>query len=151
MYNKDMENLVLLGNTIKEKRLMLNMTTDVLARKAGVSRQTISFIENGKGNYSIITLLRIIEILDISLKLNSEDKLTNRERATRINTKMSKKINRFIIMCVEQYASFINKQSGYVYKLLSNKGVIDELKEDYEDLHGMSTLYLNNYISGLVG
>ena len=130
---------------------MLNMTTDVLARKAGVSRQTISFIENGKGNYSIITLLRIIEILDISLKLNSEDKLTNRERATRINTKMSKKINRFIIMCVEQYASFINKQSGYVYKLLSNKGVIDELKEDYEDLHGMSTLYLNNYISGLVG
>ena len=146
-----MENLVLLGNTIKEKRLMLNMTTDVLARKAGVSRQTISFIENGKGNYSIITLLRIIEILDISLKLNSEDKLTNRERATRINTKMSKKINRFIIMCVEQYASFINKQSGYVYKLLSNKGVIDELKEDYEDLHGMSTLYLNNYISGLVG
>ena len=151
MYNKDMENLVLLGNTIKEKRLMLNMTTDVLARKAGVSRQTISFIENGKGNYSIITLLRIIEILDISLKLNSEEKLTNRERATRINTKMSKKINRFIIMCVEQYASFINKQSGYVYKLLSNKGVIDELKEDYEDLHGMSTLYLNNYISGLVG
>lgn len=146
-----MENLVLLGNTIKEKRLMFNMTTDVLARKAGVSRQTISFIENGKGNYSIITLLRIIEILDISLKLNSEDKPTNRERATRINTKMSKKINRFIIMCVEQYASFINKQSGYVYKLLSNKGVIDELKEDYEDLHGMSTLYLNNYISGLVG
>ena len=146
-----MENLVLLGNTIKEKRLMLNMTTDVLARKAGVSRQTISFIENGKGNYSIMTLLRIIEILDISLKLNSEDKPINRERATRINTKMSKKINRFIIMCVEQYASFINKQSGYVYKLLSNKGVIDELKEDYEDLHGMSTLYLNNYISGLVG
>ena len=31
------------------------------------------------------------------------------------------------------------------------KGVINELKEDYEDLHGMSTLYINDHISFLLG
>ena len=29
---------------------------------------------------------------------------------------------------------------------MSSKGVIEELKEDYEDMHGMSTYSINEYI-----
>ena len=57
-----------------------------------------------------------------------------------------KKVNRFIIMCVEQYASSINKDSKTTYFEMSSKGVIEELKEDYEDMHGMSTYSINEYI-----
>ena len=49
-------------------------------------------------------------------------------------------------MCVEQYASSVNKPSSVIYKELKAKGIINELKDDYEDMHGMSTLSLNEII-----
>ena len=55
-------------------------------------------------------------------------------------------INRFIVMCVEQYAFSVNKSSSVIYKELKTKGIIDELKDDYEDMHGMSTYSINEYI-----
>ena len=63
-----------------------------------------------------------------------------------INTILDKKINRFIVMCVEQYASFVNQGSREVYNKLNELGIIDELKDDYEDMHGMSTYSINEYI-----
>ena len=61
-----------------------------------------------------------------------------------------KEINRFIIMCVEQYASRVNQPSAVIYKKMKDSGVIDELTNDYEDLHGMSFAYLNDYIGALL-
>ena len=55
-------------------------------------------------------------------------------------------INRFIVMCVEQYAFSVHKSSSVIYKELKTKGIIDELKDDYEDMHGMSTYSINEYI-----
>ena len=49
-------------------------------------------------------------------------------------------------MCVEQYASSMNKSSRDVYNCLSKKGIIKELIDDYEDMHGMSTYFINEYI-----
>ena len=69
-----------------------------------------------------------------------------RRRATRTNSALDKKINRFIIMCVEQYASSVNQGSGVIYTKLNEAGIINELKDDYEDMHGMSTYSLNEYI-----
>ena len=49
-------------------------------------------------------------------------------------------------MCVEQYASSVNRSSRTVYYELNKAGIINELKDDYEDMHGMSTYLLNEYI-----
>jgi hypothetical protein len=54
-------------------------------------------------------------------------------------------------MCVEQYALSVNKSSKYVYKALKDKGIIDELSDDYEDMHGMSTHSINEYIDKRLG
>lgn len=63
---------------------------------------------------------------------------------------LDKEKNRFIIICVEQYASSVNQPGAVVYKKMKDSGVIDELTNDYEDLHGMSFAYLNDYIGALL-
>lgn len=143
-------NEIQLGNLIKSKRLERNLTMDNLASETGVSRQTIGAIEKGQGNCSISTLLKIMNILDISISINDEDKHLKRERASRINSIKDKKINRFVIMCVEQYALSVNKPSSDIYKKMNKHGIINELEDDYEYLHGMSTIYLNDYIDSLL-
>ena len=60
-------------------------------------------------------------------------------------------INRFVIMCVEQYANHISQPSDITYKMMLDSEIIDELIDDYEDLHGMSFTYLNDYIDSLLG
>lgn len=145
-----MENIVSFGEVIRNKRLSLNMPMLELARKANISRATLSNIENGGTNYSVKTLLNIFQILNIDLTIAGNNKKARRNRAQRINSIHDKKVNRFIIMCVEHYASYSHKSSGETYKELSKKGVIKELTDDYEDLHGMSSMYLNEYISTLV-
>lgn len=56
-----------------------------------------------------------------------------------------KDINRFIVFCIEQYASFSNRSSAETYRLLFDSGLIKLLKDDYMDLHGMSFTYLNSF------
>lgn len=66
--------------------------------------------------------------------------------AAKITRNINSEINRFIVMCVEQYASNVNQSSNVIYSTLNKAGIIDELKEDYEDMHGMSTYSINEYI-----
>ena len=139
-----------IGNVIKEKRLSLNMRMDDLARKAGITRQTLGSIENGLDNYSFSSLLKVINVLGISLTIESIDGKSSRKRATRINKKIDKTINRFLVACIEQYAESINQPSYIVYQQMKQNGVIDYLKSDYEDMHGMSTEYINDFISGML-
>lgn len=56
-----------------------------------------------------------------------------------------KDINRFIVFCIEQYASYLNRSSAETYRLLFDNGLIKLLKDDYMDLHGMSFTYLNHF------
>ena len=145
-------NSVTIGNKIKNKRLSLNMRMDDLAREAGITRQTLGSIENGKDNYSFSSLLKVLEVLDMSLDISSnETQKANRDRATRINTKLDKKINRFLVMTIEQYAESIDSPSSDVYKRMKEKDLINLIRDDYEDLHGMSTVYLNDYLGSLLG
>ena len=145
-------NGIAIGNKIKNKRLSLNMRMDDLAREAGITRQTLGSIENGKDSYSFSSLLKVLDVLNMSLDINSNEATkANRDRATRINTKLDKKINRFLVMTIEQYAESINSQSSDVYKRMKEKDLIKLIKDDYEDLHGMSTVYLNDYIGALLG
>ena len=143
-----MENKYQIGEAIKNKRLELNLRMDDLANNIGITRSTLSSIENGGGNYSIDTLLKILQFLDMSLDIDSNtNQEINRQRASRTNTINDKKINRFIVMCVEQYAYSINQDSKTTYQTLDEAGIINELKDDYEDMHGMSTTYINDYIN----
>ncbi len=140
-----MKNKIEIGKILKSKRLQRNLRMDDVAREVGITRATLCSIENGSGNYSIDNLLKLLNYLNISIGFETLNQET-RKRATRTNSVLDKKINRFIVMCVEQYASSVNQSSGSVYSKLSEIGVIDELKDDYEDMHGMSTYSLNEYI-----
>ena len=135
-----------IGQQIKTKRLKLNLRMDDVAKAVGITRSTLSSIENGTGNYTIDILLKLFSVLDIPFNVEVED-VNLRKRASRINSAQDKKINRFIVMCVEQYALACNKKGSEVYKILKEKGIINELIEDYEDMHGMSTYLINEYIS----
>ena len=146
MYNRDMENKLEIGKKIKNKRLQLNLRMDDVAKEVGITRSTLWAIENGNGNYTIDTLLKLLALLNMSIDIDTQEQ-GSRRRATRINSALDKKINRFIVMCIEQYASSINQSSGNTYTRLDEAGIIDELRDDYEDMHGMSTYSINEYIS----
>lgn len=140
-----MESKFEIGEKIKNKRLQLNLRMDDVAKEVGITRSTLWAIENGNGNYTIDTLLKLLSFLNMSIDINAQIQ-GNRKRATRTNSALDKKINRFIVMCVEQYAYSVNKSSGTIYNELNKAGIVDELRDDYEDMHGMSTYSVNEYI-----
>ena len=141
-----MESKLEIGKKLKARRLQLNLRMDDVANEVGITRSTLWSIENGNGNYTIDTLLKLLSFLDMSINIDTQ-KQVSRKRATRTNTVLDKKVNRFIVMCVEQYASSVNQSSGTIYAELNKAGIIDELKNDYEDMHGMSTYSINEYIN----
>ena len=142
-----METKLELGRRIKNKRLELNLRVNDVAKEVGIARATLWSIENGKGNYSIDNLIKLLGFLNLSFEIGSTEGIPNRKRATRAITLLDKKVNRFIVMCVEQYASSVNQSSNVVYSTLNKAGIINELKDDYEDMHGMSTYSINEYIN----
>lgn len=142
-----MDNLLKLGKTIKERRLSLNLRMEDVAKKAETTRATLWAIEKGTSNCSVKTLFKVMEVLGLEMTLNNSLETSHsRDRASRVNTALSRKTNRFLIMCVMQYASSVGVSSEGIYRKMQEIGLLDELEEDYEDLHGMSTVYLNDYI-----
>lgn len=150
-YYLDMANVVQIGKSIKDKRLALNLRMDDVAKKANITRATLWEIEKGRKNYSFFSLLKVLQVLDISLELNTgcKNKPTI-QRAKKANLAIDKKINRFVIMCIEQFASYKNISSKEAYLLAKERGAIDLLTRDYEDLHAMSNVYLNDFIDSII-
>ena len=145
-----MEQLKELGHAIKQKRLAENLTMDYLASKANISRATLWSIEKGNSNCSIKAVFKVLEILGLTISINNLENHNTRERAKRLNPLHSKKVNRFLIMCIEEYASSVSISSKTAYNSMKDRGVIELLKNDYEDLHGYSQSYINDYISSLM-
>ncbi len=54
-------------NKIKERRSLLGITQQDLSDISGVGLRTIKEIETGKGNPSINTLLKILDVLGMEL------------------------------------------------------------------------------------
>ena len=119
-----------------------------VANKVGITRATLSEIEKGNPSCSFGSYLKVISILGIDLTINSKLKSKPRKRATRKILKLDKKINHWVVFTIELYAKHINKPTDLVYKKLEDKGLIDLLYADYEDLHGMSPEYVNEYLDG---
>ena len=146
-----MEKVLLLGNRIKEKRLALNLRMDDVARMAGITRTTLWNIEKGTTNCSIQIILKVLDALNLDIFIDDNDgPVLSRQRATRINTINDKIINRFVVMCMEQYASMEKMGSKMVYELFTKNKIIETLINEYEDLHGMSMEYIHNHINGLL-
>jgi transcriptional regulator with XRE-family HTH domain len=55
--------------TIKQRRAELEVTQELLAELSGVGLRTLKGLEAGKGNPTLDTLLKIVEVLGLELKL----------------------------------------------------------------------------------
>ena len=55
-----------IGQNVKASRLKAGLTQECLAELAGVHWQTVSYVENGKFLFSIITFVKISQALEIS-------------------------------------------------------------------------------------
>ena len=58
-----------IGNIIKERRKELGINQQELADLADVGINSLVAIERGKGNPSLKTLLRILDVLGLEIKL----------------------------------------------------------------------------------
>ena len=142
---------VFIGEAIKAKRIAVNLTSEQLAIACKISRSTLFAIESGTGNYSIDALLKVLDVLSIDIKLKGCVKPNiSKARATRINTKLDKKINRFVIMSIEQYCTLKGKTSEQLYPFLEEKGIVGELEEEYDFLHTLSSELVMEYIDALM-
>jgi hypothetical protein len=51
----------------------------------------------------------------------------------------------FKTFCLELYAEYKKTGSPEIYRQFKKTGLLELLKTDYEDLHGMSFEYLNQF------
>jgi transcriptional regulator with XRE-family HTH domain len=58
--------LKILGGNIRKVRLAREMTQEGLAELTGVHWQTISYLEKGKHPVSVVTFIRIVQVLQLS-------------------------------------------------------------------------------------
>ena len=138
-----------IGLIVRSKRLSLGLRMEDVARETGLSRMTLSMIENGCCNYSFTNLMKVFDCLGLTLSIENVDS-SNRERAPKILSKSEKKINRFIVMCIEDYAKEKSLSGQQVYQMMEKKNLFEDMRNDYEDLHGMSASYLNYYIDRML-
>jgi Predicted transcriptional regulators len=59
-----------LGEIIQLRRETLSIKQEDLAEMSGITAKTIYLIEQGKGNPSIDTLLKIMEVLGLDISLH---------------------------------------------------------------------------------
>ena len=62
-----------LGSSIQNARLAAGLTQADLAAIVGVSRATVNYLENGRADIGIESLLRMLEVLDLSINLVTRD------------------------------------------------------------------------------
>ena len=61
--------IVNIGDKIRQRRELLGLVQPQLAALSGVNTRTIQLVEQGKGNPSLETLLRLVDPLGLNLEL----------------------------------------------------------------------------------
>ncbi len=61
--------LVKMGDTIRQRRELLGLLQPQLAALSGISTRTIQLVEQGKGNPSLDTLIKLADPLGLRLEL----------------------------------------------------------------------------------
>ena len=59
-----------LANIIRDRREVLKITQEHLAELSGIGLRTLKSIETGKGNPTLETIIKIIEILGLELNIS---------------------------------------------------------------------------------
>lgn len=92
-----------IGVFIRFHRMNQNKTQAIISQKAGISRSTLSLLENGKTVtlLSFIQVLRTLKLLDIMENFNTHIEISpillakaerkNRKRASKVKIKASRK------------------------------------------------------------
>ncbi|MBR1375931.1 MAG: DUF3791 domain-containing protein [Cardiobacteriaceae bacterium] len=57
----------------------------------------------------------------------------------------------FVSFCINYYSEFINKPANEIYELFQKTGLLQMLRDDYEDLHGMSMEYMMQFCDEYLG
>ncbi len=58
-----------LVKSIKERRDMLRITQEMLAEVSGVGLRTLKQLESGKGNPTLLTVIKLADVLGLELVL----------------------------------------------------------------------------------
>lgn len=61
----ELENLIELGNRIRNRRTELHLSQETVAEKAEISTNTVSRIEGGQTAMSIEIFIKLVEVLDV--------------------------------------------------------------------------------------
>ena len=75
-----------LGNTIRRRRLDLGLTQSELADRVGVSRKWIIDVEHGKPTVALSHLLRLLDALDLDLRVAPRKRSDRHDRDARPGT-----------------------------------------------------------------
>lgn len=59
------QDLIKLGNRIRDQRQKINMSQEKVAERAGISTNTVSRIEGGQSAMSIDIFIRIVQVLGV--------------------------------------------------------------------------------------
>ncbi len=59
-----------LANIIRDRREVLKITQEHLAELSGIGLRTLKSIETGKGNPTLDTIMKIIEILGLEINIS---------------------------------------------------------------------------------
>jgi transcriptional regulator with XRE-family HTH domain len=65
-------------NTIKERRVMLQVTQETLAELSGVGLRTLKQFESGKGNPTLLTMQKIADVLGMEVCLKIKNVSANK-------------------------------------------------------------------------
>lgn len=63
--------LVTLGENIRMARLRRDLSAEMVAERAGISRQTLSALENGSGSVSMATWIQVLFVLGLEKDLEA--------------------------------------------------------------------------------
>ena len=70
-----------LGNliqTIKERRQMMRVTQETLAELSGVGLRTLKQFESGKGNPTLLTIQKLVDVLGMEVCLQIKKPIENK-------------------------------------------------------------------------
>ena len=57
----------------------------------------------------------------------------------------------FVSFCINYYAEHINKPANEIYDLFQKTGLLQLIRDDYDDLHGMSMEYMMQFYDQYLG
>lgn len=57
----------------------------------------------------------------------------------------------FEVFCIEHYADLVKRKSCEVYEQFKREGLLELLRKDYGDLHGMGMEYLVHFCGDYLG